>query len=149
MQFHHIVAVAFAFVHVIECGLVDKPGFDRAANLLSATAIKYSSESNQQYHLTDAMHFVERQTKKFSTLNENVAKNVILFLGDGMGVPVLAATRVYIGGEKESLSFEKFPFVGMSKTYCADQMVADSACSATGEIFVVVKMGKNHFLEIF
>lgn len=135
MQFHQLISLAFAFVHVIECGLVDKPGFDRSGKLLSATAIKYSSEANQHTHLTDAIQFVKQQTQKFEALNENVAKNVILFLGDGMSVPVLAATRVYIGGEKESLSFEKFPFVAMSKTYCVNQMVADSACSATGESF--------------
>lgn len=43
------------------------------------------------------------------------AKNVILFLGDGMSLSTVAATRMYIGGEEKELSFEKFPFVGFSK----------------------------------
>jgi len=65
------------------------------------------------------------------------AKNVIMFLGDGLSVPTLAATRAYIGqsqgqpGEEFVLSFEEFPFTGVSKTYCVDSQVADSACSAT------------------
>lgn len=63
--------------------------------------------------------------------NTNTAKNVILFLGDGMSIPTLTATRLVLGGEKEKLSFEKFPFVGLSKTYCVDAQTADSACSAT------------------
>ncbi|KAG5886731.1 hypothetical protein JTB14_027153 [Gonioctena quinquepunctata] len=64
-------------------------------------------------------------------INQNTAKNVILFLGDGMSIPTIAATRVYIGGEEKQLSFEKFPFTGFSKTYCVDHQTADSACSAT------------------
>ncbi|KAJ9577041.1 hypothetical protein L9F63_006389, partial [Diploptera punctata] len=65
------------------------------------------------------------------------AKNVIMFLGDGMSLSTLAATRAYLGqlegrpGEETVLSFEKFPTVGLSKTYCVNSQVADSACSAT------------------
>ncbi|GLV40785.1 Alkaline phosphatase 1 [Carabus blaptoides fortunei] len=69
---------------------------------------------------------------------ENRAKNVILFLGDGMSIPTLTATRLYqtqklgrTSGEESRLSFEEFPFIGLSKTYCVDRQVADSACSAT------------------
>ena len=49
------------------------------------------------------------------------AKNVIMFLGDGLSVPTLAATRAYIGqsqgapGEEVVLSFEEFPYTGVSK----------------------------------
>ncbi|KAJ8936803.1 hypothetical protein NQ318_003048 [Aromia moschata] len=61
----------------------------------------------------------------------DVAKNVIFFLGDGMSVPTLAGTRVYYGGEEKELSFEKLPYLALSKTYCVDAQTADSACSAT------------------
>ena len=49
------------------------------------------------------------------------AKNVIMFLGDGLSIPTLAATRVYLGksqgkpGEETVLSFEEFPNTGLSK----------------------------------
>lgn len=52
---------------------------------------------------------------------KGVAKNIIMFLGDGMSLTTLTASRIYKGqmekrsGESEYLSFEKFPFVGMSK----------------------------------
>ncbi|XP_057666738.1 uncharacterized protein LOC130900250 [Diorhabda carinulata] len=69
--------------------------------------------------------------KLLRKLNRNLAKNVILFLGDGMSIPTISATRVYIGGEEKQLSFEKFPYAGFSKTYCVDHQTADSACSAT------------------
>lgn len=43
------------------------------------------------------------------------AKNVILFLGDGMSLTTVAAARMYMGGEEKSLSFEKFPHFGLAK----------------------------------
>lgn len=66
-----------------------------------------------------------------SRSNNTMAKNVILFLGDGMGFPTTAAARMFTGDEKNFLSFEKFPYFGLSKTYCVDDQTADSACSAT------------------
>ncbi|GJQ80046.1 hypothetical protein Trydic_g19334 [Trypoxylus dichotomus] len=70
-------------------------------------------------------------------LNKNIAKNVIMFLGDGMSISTLKAARVWLGqstgedGETTMLAMEDLPFAGLSKTYCLDAQVADSACSAT------------------
>jgi alkaline phosphatase len=61
------------------------------------------------------------------------AKNVILFIGDGMGVSTLTASRIFEGqlrgesGEENRLSFEDFPFTALSKTYSANQQTSDSA----------------------
>lgn len=61
------------------------------------------------------------------------AKNVILFIGDGMGISTLTAARILEGqlrgesGEENSLSFERFPFSALSKTYQVDQQTPDSA----------------------
>ncbi len=62
------------------------------------------------------------------------ARNVILFLGDGMGISTtVTAARILEGqqhgmpGEENLLSFEKFPNVGLSKTYSANQQTSDSA----------------------
>uniref|UniRef100_A0A8D9BH38 Alkaline phosphatase n=1 Tax=Cacopsylla melanoneura TaxID=428564 RepID=A0A8D9BH38_9HEMI len=70
-------------------------------------------------------------------INEKKARNVILFLGDGMSLATVTAARIYDGqqnghtGEEAQLSFESFPTTGLSKTYCIDKQVADSACTAT------------------
>lgn len=58
---------------------------------------------------------LEKQLKSKSTLNTNLAKNVIMFLGDGMSIPTLTAGRVYMGGEEKQFSFEEFPYMGLSK----------------------------------
>ncbi|XP_017264389.1 alkaline phosphatase-like [Kryptolebias marmoratus] len=70
-------------------------------------------------------------------LNKNTAKNLILFLGDGMGVPTVTAARILKGqlngqsGEETVLEMDKFPFVSLAKTYNTDAQVPDSAGTAT------------------
>ncbi|KAB5537037.1 hypothetical protein PHYPO_G00114230 [Pangasianodon hypophthalmus] len=69
--------------------------------------------------------------------NTNIAKNLILFLGDGMGVPTVTAARILKGqlsghyGEEGQLEMDKFPYVALSKTYNTNAQVADSAGTAT------------------
>lgn len=48
-----------------------------------------------------------------------------------MSLHTVAATRSLIGDEATQISFEKFPHIGLSKTYCVNKQVADSACTAT------------------
>ncbi|XP_001953426.3 alkaline phosphatase [Drosophila ananassae] len=74
---------------------------------------------------------LEQQLESKSRLNTQLARNVMLFIGDGMSIPTITAGRVYLGGEEKQFAFEQFPYVGLSKTYCANMQVADSACTAT------------------
>lgn len=68
------------------------------------------------------------------------AKNVILFVGDGMGVSTVTAARILDGqnkgmqGEENQLSFDKFPFAGLSKTYNVDAQTPDSAGTMTAMV---------------
>lgn len=78
--------------------VVAKPGFDGIPEL-TLNSILYQHETHRDYHLKNGVEFVKKQIHKTSELNTNVAKNAILFLGDGMSVPTLAATRVYVGGK--------------------------------------------------
>ena len=61
------------------------------------------------------------------------ARNLILFVGDGMGPTTVAAARILDGqrrgatGEENQLSFEAFPHTGYSKTYNTDLQTPDSA----------------------
>ncbi len=69
--------------------------------------------------------------------NTEKATGIILFVGDGMSVATVTASRIYAGqktgnpGEEHQLSFEKFPFSGLSKTYNTNQQTADSAGTMT------------------
>jgi alkaline phosphatase len=55
--------------------------------------------------------------------NTRIAKNVIMFLGDGMGVSTVTAGRIRKGqmkgqlGEDFLTEMEQFPRLGLAKTY--------------------------------
>src|SRR5262245_60195620 len=65
------------------------------------------------------------------------ARNVIIFIGDGMSLSTVTAARILEGqlhgqsGEENALSFERLPWVGLSKTYSVNAQVSDSASTAT------------------
>ena len=73
-------------------------------------------------------------------LNTRRAKNVILFVGDGMGVSTVTAARILDGqqrgvdGEWNRLSFEKFSDLALSVTASANQQTSDSAPTATAMV---------------
>lgn len=77
--------------------------------------------------------------KRLAHLNQTPkrAKNVILFIGDGMGVSTVTAARILAGqlagntGEENELYFENFPNVAFSKTYNVNQQTPDSAGTMT------------------
>ncbi|XP_052395134.1 alkaline phosphatase-like [Carassius gibelio] len=69
--------------------------------------------------------------------NPHRAKNLILFLGDGMGISTVTAARILKGqmegktGEESILAMDTFPYLALSKTYNVDQQMPDSAATAT------------------
>jgi alkaline phosphatase len=69
----------------------------------------------------DAQETLKRTLEVASQPNTNVARNVILFLGDGMGISTITAGRIYMGqknggtGEEAQLAFDRFPHVALAK----------------------------------
>uniref|UniRef100_A0A1A9W9X5 Alkaline phosphatase n=1 Tax=Glossina brevipalpis TaxID=37001 RepID=A0A1A9W9X5_9MUSC len=97
---------------------------------------KYASENmfaeqTTEYWIEKAQHILKQKLTETPLPVSNNAKNIIMFLGDGMSVHTVTATRNFMGDSSKQISFEKFPYFGLSKTYCIDNQVADSACSAT------------------
>jgi len=76
------------------------------------------------------------QAQKLTPLRGH-AKNIILFIGDGMSVTTVTAARIFEGqrrgesGEENLLSFERLPFLALAKTYNTNLQVPDSAGTAT------------------
>ncbi|GAB2700292.1 alkaline phosphatase [Aliiglaciecola sp. 3_MG-2023] len=94
-------------------------------------------------HQSDSAWFTDAQSKmqeKFAVDNQFKAKNVILFVGDGMGVSTLTASRILKGqlqgdsGEEAYLSFESYPYTALVKTYNVDAQTPDSAGTMTAMI---------------
>ncbi|MDQ3564236.1 MAG: alkaline phosphatase [Pseudomonadota bacterium] len=82
--------------------------------------------------------YIENAKKLFPIRHR--AKNVIFFVGDGMGVSTVTAARILEGqqmgkpGEEHSLFFEKLPYVALSKVYSWDQQTPDSAPTSTAMV---------------
>jgi len=74
------------------------------------------------------------ETNVAETLEQNPnlkAKNIILFIGDGMGPNQVALARFSVGGANHRLSFENFPVTGIVLNHSAQNLYTDSAASAT------------------
>jgi len=78
-----------------------------------------------------------QQTKTPENKADAPAKNVILFIGDGMGISTITAARIFDGqsqgkkGEEHQLAFDTFENVALIKTYNVNAQVPDSAGTAT------------------
>lgn len=60
---------------------------------------------------------------------QSTAKNVIFFLGDGMGPTTVTASRIYKYGEDGSLTMDKLERTARIKTFSDDAQTTDSAPS--------------------
>ena len=106
-----------------------------AANSHAATVVE-----NPKFWIASGTASIQASEKL--TANNNTAKNVILFVGDGMGISTITAARIFEGqqqkvnrgGEENSLSFEKLPHLALSKTYSVNQQTPDSAPTMTAII---------------
>ncbi|EMP30066.1 Alkaline phosphatase, tissue-nonspecific isozyme [Chelonia mydas] len=119
----------YLFMHPQPCSLVAVTVNEREAGAAE-------KEENPQYWRNQAQQTL-KTALKLQQLNTNVAKNIILFLGDGMGVSTVTAARILKGqlqnmkGEESLLEMDKFPYVALSKTYNTNAQVPDSAGTAT------------------
>ena len=125
-----------------------------AAVLSANTAIAATPDSFPAPHSDRTTWYAAAKAAvdKNAALKQNTrpAKNVILFIGDGMGISTVTAARILAGqqpniinagnttpgssGEENSLSFELFPHLALSKTYSANQQTPDSAPTMTAMV---------------
>jgi len=77
---------------------------------------------------------------------EKKAKNVIILIGDGMGINQITAYKIAKGGPNYSTSFDRFPFSGLVKVHSFDNLITDSAASATA--FSSGIKTKNRYLGV-
>ena len=62
---------------------------------------------------------------------QNKAKNIILFIGDGMSISQISAFRLHQGGPNSRVAVDSFPYSGQVLTHSANAIVTDSASSGT------------------
>ena len=101
---------------------------------LGVRADIFKNQDNNLWY-RDGVELIENNLKVKP--NANTAKSAILFLGDGMGITTITATRILVGqkankqGESTVLSWEVFPWTALAKTYAVNLQGTDSASSAT------------------
>jgi alkaline phosphatase len=85
----------------------------------------------------EAGHAAIERARELAPKKTRRARNVILFVGDGMGMATITAARILEGqrlghtGEEHQLPFETFPHLALSKTYTVNSQVSESAATMT------------------
>ncbi|XP_017461300.1 PREDICTED: alkaline phosphatase 4-like [Rhagoletis zephyria] len=135
---HYVTAASVVPVPLIQTSNVKDPGVEFVP-LEASTTAKKQIEDKAFWHEI-AMKQLRKNLKvaKKSQEKTHKAKNIIIFVGDGMGLSTITAGRIFKGqylkhgsGEEELLAFDEFPYTGLSKTYNVDKQVPDSAGTAT------------------
>lgn len=87
---------------------------------------------------------IKRRMSYFNLKPESLArvKNVILFVGDGMGLTTVTSSRVYkrqkLGNHEGKLVFDEFPASALIQTDATNSQISESAAAATA-LFCGVK----------
>lgn len=90
---------------------------DRAGSAAAAAA--NLAETDPGFWVNDAQAAITENIQR--TVPKSKARNVVMFLGDGMSVPTVTAARILFGqlknatGEEAQMSFETFPSTGLVK----------------------------------
>lgn len=118
----------------LKCALLGAAMLSVAACATSSvaptTAVEAPPQANDSYFQAAA--------QRIDALPEGErARNVIIFIGDGMGIATVTAARIYAGqrqgvdGESNALTMDTFPQTAFSRTYGSDAQISDSAPTAT------------------
>jgi len=71
---------------------------------------------------------VEKTSSEVISSEIKKPKNIILLIGDGMGLSQVSASQFY---SNQTPNFERFSTIGLSKTSSASDLITDSAAGAT------------------
>ena len=108
----------------------------------SATTVKPTARRIGTPPLTTSEGYLKAGAAELARLeadkpNDRKARNVIIFIGDGMSVTTLTAARIFEGqqkgvdGESYVAQMDRLPHTALVKTYSHDGQVPDSAPTAT------------------
>ena len=89
------------------------------------SSCKQQQEPQLQYYTLDSTHEIVSVTPPPAG---NEVRNVILMIGDGMGLEQVSCAWVL---NKGKLNLDNFPVVGLSRTWCTDQLITDSGAGGT------------------
>ena len=96
-----------------------------AAAALAVSCKHKQEESRLKYYTTPYTYdLVDVQMPPVT----NEVRNVIIMIGDGMGLEQVSCAWVLNHGK---LNLDHFPYVGLSRTWCTDALITDSGAGGT------------------
>ncbi|HEX5124553.1 MAG TPA: alkaline phosphatase [Rhodanobacteraceae bacterium] len=131
MKIRKSLVLASALAAASIAGAAEKPAS------IDVPAIHHPDQETPDWWFRAGAAAAAHQNDAASAPRKAHAKNVIVFLGDGMSITTITAARIYEGqlkggsGEENRLSFENFPATALSRTYETDFQTADSAGTMT------------------
>jgi alkaline phosphatase len=96
-----------------------------AATLLAVSCKHKEEEKVLQYYATPNPYEIVDVTMPPV---DNEVRNVIIMIGDGMGLEQVSCAWVVNHGK---LNLDRFPTVGLSRTYCTNELITDSGAGGT------------------
>ncbi|MGD9347538.1 MAG: alkaline phosphatase, partial [Candidatus Aminicenantes bacterium] len=105
----------------------------KGISLLFIVSILFCFACERTEPVSDDFSFYTPSEEKtpFPLVPDGPVKNVILLIGDGMGLSHIAATRTIVLGAHGRLYIERMPVTGIIDHYSADEFVSGSAATAT------------------
>ena len=108
-------------MNVVENKMFESSKYYKTSLFILLLLIAFSVDTSAQMVMKD----------KYPMMPDKPVKNVIIFIGDGMGSAQVTVTRYNTFGPEYRLEIEKMPVIGLVNTYSADDYVTDSAAGAT------------------
>ncbi len=108
-----------------------------AASLLAVSCKHKEEEKVLQYYATPNPYEIVDVTMPPV---DNEVRNVIIMIGDGMGLEQVSCAWVVNHGK---LNLDRFPTVGLSRTYCTNELITDSGAGGTA-LSSGMKTGYSH-----
>ncbi len=108
-------------------------------NLLIITFLLISACDQAKTDDIDSVSALEDTLPQTCNLDQNErltkdrasTKNIILMIGDGMGLAQINAARLTALKTKQAFHLDKFPVTGLVTTHSANKLITDSAAAAT------------------
>ena len=111
--------------------------FALAAILLAVSCKHKEEKSPLQYYATPNPYEI---VDVVMPPVDNEVRNVILMIGDGMGLEQVSCAWVLNHGK---LNLDRFPAIGLSRTWCTNELITDSGAGGTA-LAAGVKTGYSH-----
>ena len=111
--------------------------FALAAILLAVSCKHKEEESPLQYYATPNPYEI---VDVVMPPVDNEVRNVILMIGDGMGLEQVSCAWVLNHGK---LNLDRFPSIGLSRTWCTNELITDSGAGGTA-LAAGVKTAYSH-----